>query len=129
MKPKTRRSNKSRRRRSTKLIVDPDCWGKNKPLEQMWHDLSHFLSVVIIYKGSMPYEIVKLASHSNPLGEYATDPRVVAILSAHPDHKNAYETALYPRAKDKTVDYVITHYGDFFKRIPTHPVKTLMVPK
>ena len=109
------RSRHSRVRRP-KLSVDPNCWGKNKPLEQLWTDLSSHLSVIIIYKGSRPYEIVRLQSFYDQLRAYDADPQVIAILSAHPDMQNAYETLLYPKAKDKTVDYVITNYNHFFKR-------------
>ena len=144
MKPKTRRSRKTRRRRSTKFIVDPACWGKNKPLEELWRDLSSYLSTIIIYKGSKPYEIVKLKQSETMTPEhvysqfrvYESDPSVVAILTAHPDATNVYETSLYPKAKDKTVDYVITNHAKFFKRVPEHaqkhiterPLKKLMVP-
>jgi hypothetical protein len=140
MKPKTRRSTR-RRRRSRKLTIDPACWGKNKPLEQLWRDLSSYLSAVIIYKGSKPYEIVKLqppsASHIySQFRAHDADPQVIAILTAHPHARNAYETLLYPKAKDKTVDHVITNYTRFFKRVPAHmqalfteqPIKKLMVP-
>ena len=145
MKPKTRRSKKTRRRRSIKFNVDPACWGKNKPLEELWRDLSSYLSTIIIYKGSKPYEIVKLKQSDAMTPEhvysqfrvYESDPSVVAILTAHPyDAKNAYETLLYPKAKDKTVDYVITNHAKFFKRVPTHaqkhmthhPITKLMIP-
>jgi hypothetical protein len=63
------------------------------------------------------------------------DPHVIAILSAHPGIKNAYETLVYPKAKDKTVDYVITNHEKFFKRLPARmqatdvPIKKLMVPR
>jgi hypothetical protein len=141
MKPKTRRSTRTRRR-SRKLTIDPACWGKNKPLEQWWRDLSSYLSAIIIYKGSQPYEIVKLQSQPpsafqiSQLRAYDTDPQVIAILTAHPHVKNAYETLVYPKAKDKTVDHVITNYTRFFKRVPAHmqalfteqPIKKLMVP-
>ena len=141
MKPKTRRSTRTRRR-SRKLTIEPACWGKNKPLEQWWRDLSSYLSAIIIYKGSKPYEIVKLqsqppsASQISQLRAYDTDPQVIAILTAHPHVKNAYETLVYPKAKDKTVDHVITNYTRFFKRVPAHmqalfteqPIKKLMVP-
>lgn len=145
MKPKTRRSRKTRRRRSRKYTVDPACWGKNKPLEELWRDLSSYLSTIIIYKGSKPYEIVKLQQSDamtpdhvySQFRAYESDPSVVAILTAHPDDaKHAYETLLYPKAKDKTVDYVITNHAKFFKRVPEHaqkhiterPLKKLMVP-
>lgn len=143
MKPQTRRS-KTRKRRSRKFKVDPTCWGKNKPLEQLWKDLSSYLSAVIIYKGSRPYEIIEL-HHSDPpssehvysqLRTHDANPDVVAILTAHPDAKNEYETLLYPKAKDKSVDYVISNYTKFFKRVPeymqhrltNHPLKKVMIP-
>lgn len=143
MKPKTRRSTRTRRRSRKPTIIDPACWGKNKTLEQLWRDLSSYLSAVIIYKGSKPYEIVKLqsqppsASHIySQLTSYDADPQVIAILTAHPHDKNVYETLLYPKAKDKTVDHVITNYTRYFKRVPAHmqalfteqPIKKLMVP-
>jgi hypothetical protein len=130
-----------RRRRTRKIIIDPACWGKNKPLEQWWNDLSSFLSVVIIYKGVRPYEVIKLHP-STPSAEqfyaqmkpFDDDPSVVAILTAYPDNPdnpdttNAYETLVYPKAKDKTVDYVITHYDKVFKRAPSHMQKMFTVP-
>lgn len=138
-----RRSNKGRRRRSSKIriAVDRDCWGKNKPLEDLWRELSSYLSVVVIYKGDRPYEIVKL-HQSQPMSAerayaqfhtYEQHPDVIAILTAHHEAKNVYETLLYPKAKDKTVDYVIVNYGDFFKRTPTIfsgvSLKKIRVPK
>ena len=144
MKHKSRqRSIKCRRRRSSKIAiaVDRDCWGKNKPLEELWRDLSSYLSAVIIYKGSRPYEIVKL-HQSQPMSAdhayaqfhtYEQHPDVIAILTAHPLAKNVYETLLYPKAKDKTVDYVIMNYDEFFKRAPTSfsgtSLKKCRVPK
>lgn len=143
MKPQSRRS-KTRKRRSRRFKVDPTCWGKNKPLEQLWRDLSSYLSAVIIYKGSRPYEIIELHHSDPPSSEhvysqfrsYDSNPDVVAILTAHPDAKNEYETLLYPKAKDKSVDYVISNYTKFFKRAPEHmqhhltkhPLKKVMIP-
>lgn len=124
-----------RRRRTRKIIIDPACRGKNKPLEQFWNDLSAYLSVVIIYKGGVPYEVIKLRP-SLPSTEqfyaqlkpFDDDPQVVAILAAHPEIKNAYETLMYPKAKDKTVDYVITHYDKIFKRPRPHMQKMFTAP-
>lgn len=142
IKKKNRRQNK-KVRGSRRFAFDPACWGKNKPLEQLWNDLSSYLSVVVIYKGQTPYEIVKLQSQPPPtlpliydqLRAFDGDPQVIAILSAHPDTENAYETLVYPKAKDKTVDYVITNYDRFFKRVPVRmqatdvPIKKLMGPR
>jgi hypothetical protein len=124
-----------RRRRTRKIIIDHACWGKNKPLEQWWNDLSSYLSVVIIYKGGVPYEVIKLYP-STPSAEqfyaqmkpFEDDHQVIAILTADPDIKNAYETLVYPKAKDKTVDYVITHYDKVFKRAPSHMQKRFTAP-
>ena len=132
MKLKPKRSNRTR-----KFKVDPACWGKNKPLEQLWRDLSFYLSAIIVYKGSKPYEIVKLPSAAHMYSQlrmYDTDPQVIAIITAHPHATNAYETLLYPKAKDKTVDHVITNHARFFKRVPARTqfaephIKKLMVP-
>lgn len=137
---KTRSNRRRKTKRSRKFEFDPACWGKNKPLEQLWRDLSSYLSVIIIYKGSRPYEVVMMnpqpqsyAQLHSQLTLYDTDPQVIAILSAHPNIKHAYETLVYPKVKDKTVDYVITNYTKLFKRMhplmhPDQPIKKLMVP-
>jgi hypothetical protein len=134
MKPQTRRLNR-RRRHTRKVVIDPACWGKNKPLEQWWNDLSSYLSVVIIYKGSTPYEVVKLHQPLTYAEQFYTqlkpfddNPHVVAILTAHPQPLHAYETLVYPKAKDKTVDYVINHYDKIFKRVPVHMQKMFNMP-
>lgn len=139
MKPKTRRSTRIRRRSRKTTIIDPACWGKNNPLEQLWRDMSQFLSVVVIYKGPKPYEVINLYHPADiqlqvKLRQLNDDPQVVAVLTSNPDINNAYETLLYPKAKDKTVDYVITHYARFFKKAPHHmqygntPLHKLQIP-
>jgi hypothetical protein len=142
MKPHIKRRRITRRRsRTRKIVIDPACWGKNKPLEQWWNDLSSYLSVVIIYKGSNPYEVLKLLPSTSAeqihaqLKPFDDDPQVVAILTSHPDVKHAYETLVYPNAKDKTVDYVIMNYEKMFKRAPPYmqkmfntPLKKIRVP-
>jgi hypothetical protein len=89
----------------------------------------------VIYNGSKPYEVFRLQPSSNSAEQiYAQlkplddEPQVTAILSAHPDIQHAYESLVYPRAKDKTVDYVITHYEKIFKRAPPHMQKMFVVP-
>ena len=39
---------------------------------------------------------------------------IVAVLSA-PLSQDAYEVYLYPKAKDKSVEYVIKNYKKYFK--------------
>jgi hypothetical protein len=96
----------------------------------------------VIYKGSNPYEIVRLQPDTTSAEQFYAqlkplddDPQVIAILSAHPDIRHAYELLVYPKAKDKTVDYVITHYANIFKRATPHmqkmfrsPLKKIRVP-
>jgi hypothetical protein len=118
----TRRTQGRRRRRRTRsrrFALDPACWGKNKPLEDFWKELSSHLSVVAVYKGTKPYDIMAPVT-VDQLHALDADPRVVAILTSHPDVRDAYETLVYPLAKDKTVDYVITHYDKIFKRVPAY---------
>ena len=96
--------------------------------------MSQFLSVVVIYKGPKPYEVIKLRHTTAVLRQLNDDPHVVAVLTSSPEIHNAYETLLYPKAKDKTVDYVITHYVRFFKKAPHHkqygntPLHKLRIP-
>ena len=132
--------NAGQRRRSTskKIGIDHTCWGKNKPMEQFWRELSSYLSAIIIYKGSKPYESFRITPSKQiytQLKQFDDDPQVVAILTAHPGIKHAYETLVYPKAKDKTVDYVITNHANIFKRMPQHmhsrfnaPLKKIRVP-
>ena len=133
-KHKPPRRTRSRKHRKRILVADPACWGKNKPLEQLWRDMSQFLSVVVIYKGPKPYEVIKLRHTTAVLRQLNDDPHVVAVLTSSPEIHNAYETLLYPKAKDKTVDYVITHYVRFFKKAPHHkqygntPLHKLRIP-
>jgi len=128
------RHTRSRKQRKRVLIADPACWDKNKPLEQLWRDMSQFLSVVVIYKRPKPYEVIKMHHHMDVLRQLNDDPQVVTVLTSNPDIHNAYETLLYPKAKDKTVDYVITHYARFFKKAPHHihygntPLHKLRIP-
>ena len=131
---KSPRRTRSRNRRNRIFGADPACWGKNKPLEQLWRDISQFLSVVVIYKVPKPYEVITLRHSMAALRQLNDDPQVVAVLTSSPDIHNAYETLLYPKAKDKTVDYVITHYARFFKKAPHHkqygntPLHKLRIP-
>jgi hypothetical protein len=48
--------------------------------------------------------------------EFDTDTNIVAVLSSNLS-QDAYEQYLYPKAKDKSVDYVIKHYSKYFKPI------------
>jgi hypothetical protein len=47
---------------------------------------------------------------------FEEDINIVAVLSSNLS-QNAYEQYLYPKAKDKTVAYVIKNYKKYFKPI------------
>jgi hypothetical protein len=119
---KTRRL-KPRKHKSARLLAmeaDPDTvWGKNKPLEKLWHDLASGRKVVVIYaKPSSSYKIVTMptspAANTKQYIEFTDDPNIVAVLSSN-QSQDAYEIHLYPKVKDKPVDYVIKNYKKFFK--------------
>jgi hypothetical protein len=52
------------------------------------------------------------------MSQFEEDKDIVAILSSN-FSQDAYELYLYPKAKDKSVDYVIKNYKKFFKPIDT----------
>jgi len=117
------RTLKQRRHKSARLLAmeaDPDTvWGKNKPLEKLWHELASGRKVVVIYaKPSSSYKIVTMptspAANTKQYIEFDEDPNIVAVLSSN-QSQDAYEIHLYPKAKDKPVDYVIKNYKKFFK--------------
>ena len=48
--------------------------------------------------------------------KFYEDKDVKAILSSS-QSQDSYEEFLYPKAKNKSVDYVISHYNKYFKPI------------
>jgi hypothetical protein len=112
-----------KRGKSARLLAieaDPETvWGKNKPLENFWYDLASGRKVVVIYdKPSISHKIVTMptthAANKKQYIEFHTDPTIVAVLSSNMS-QDAYEIHLYPKAKDKSVEYVIKNYKKFFK--------------
>ena len=100
---------------------DPETvWGKNKELETFWGNLASGKNVVVIYKDkthkyvNLPTRYTK--KYENLLTEFDMDNTIVAVLSSNPS-QDAYEVYLYPKAKDKSVKYVIEHYTRYFKPI------------
>lgn len=92
-------------------------WGKNKPLEDFWQSLASSKKVVLVEKGgkhkifTMPTGRVTVNKMYNT---FDNDTNIVAVLSSNMS-QDAYEMYLYPKAKDKTVDYVIKNYKKYFK--------------
>ena len=114
---------KQRRHKSARLLAmeaDPDTvWGKNKPLEKLWHDLASGRKVVVIYAiPSSSHKIVTMptspAANTKQYIEFDDDLNIIAVLSSN-QSQDAYEVHLYPKSKDKSVEYVIKNYKKFFK--------------
>ena len=119
---KTTRKNSAKPRPKSKRVLemeaDPNTvWGKNRPLEELWESLASGKKVVLIEKGGkhkifdMPTGKITANKMFNTFDD---DPNIVAVLSA-PLSQDAYEVYLYPKAKDKSVEYVIKNYKKYFK--------------
>jgi len=112
-KTKPRKYNKSS---SKRVIPSTSVWGKNKPLEKFWRHLT--MNVVVLYKNgshkyiSLPSQQTK--KYKNLFDNFDNDDNVVAVLTS-PLSQDAYELGLYPKANDKTVDFVIKNYQNYFK--------------
>jgi len=124
----------TRTRKVSKRVLemwnDPDTvWGKNPELEYFWGDLASQKKVVLIYEDkthkyvNLPNRTTK--KYQSMMNEFKEDDNVVAILSSNRS-QDAYEQYLYPKAKSKSVDYVIKHYNTYFK--PILPGDKLRVP-
>ena len=119
MKNKTKKS-----KRILEMEADPNSvWGKNKPLEKLWESLASGEKVVLIQKTgghkifTMPTGKMTALKIFNTFDD---DPNIVAVLSA-PLSQDAYEVYLYPKAGDKSVEYVIKNYKKYFKSIGPMP--------
>lgn len=112
------RTHKKKSKRVLEMEADPNTvWGKNKPLEELWESLADGTKVVLIEKGGkhkifdMPTGKMTIRKMYNTFDD---DPNIVAVLSA-PLSQDAYEVYLYPKAGDKSVEYVIKNYKKYFK--------------
>jgi hypothetical protein len=102
---------KTKKNRTSKLNNVNSVWGKNKPLEKFWRGLAEAKYVIVIYKNG---KHKKVTVKNNAIYDtFDADENVVAVLSSSMS-QDAYETSLYPKAKGKTVDYVIKNYKKFF---------------
>ena len=98
---------------------DPtSVWGKNKPLEQFWQGLASGKYVVVIYKNGKNKRVnlpnPRTKKSKEIFNNFDADNEVVSVLSSSMSQDD-YEMYLYPKAKDKSVDYVIKNYKKFFK--------------
>jgi len=117
-------------KRVLEMWNDPDTvWGKNPELEYFWGDLASQKKVVLIYEDkthkyvNLPNRTTK--KYKSIMNEFEQDDNIIAILSSNRS-QDAYEQYLYPKAKSKSVDYVIKHYNTYFK--PILPGDKLRVP-
>jgi len=119
MKNKTKKS-----KRVLEMEADPNTvWGKNKPLEKLWESLASGKKVVLIYKTGEHKIFTMPTGKMTERKMYNTfddDPNIVAVLSSNLS-QDAYEVHLYPKAKDKTVEYVIKNYKKYFKSVGPMP--------
>jgi hypothetical protein len=114
-------SNKRKTRKISKRVLYPETvWGKNPDLERFWSNLASQKNVVLIYKDKTHKYLnlpkVGTKKYQSIFNEFDTDTNIVAVLSSNLS-QDAYEQYLYPKAKDKSVDYVIKHYSKYFKPI------------
>jgi hypothetical protein len=135
-KAKTKTNTKAKTRRVGRVVevgtddaYGENIWGKNKPLEDFWRSLASGKKVVLIQKTG-GHKIFTM-----PTGKVAAlkifdtfddDPNIVAVLSSNLS-QDAYEVFLYPKAKDKSVEYVIKNYKKYFK--PMGPMPTDLIEK
>ena len=117
------KSNK-KSKRVLEMEADPNTvWGKNRPLEELWESLASGKKVVLIEK-SGKYKIFDMPTGKMTANKmYNTsddDPNIVAVLSSNLS-QDAYEVHLYPKAKDKSVEYVIKNYKKYFKSVGPMP--------
>ena len=125
---KIKSKSNSKSKRVLKMEADPDTvWGKNKPLQELWQSLASGEKVVLIEKGgkynifTMPTGKVTIRKMYNSFDD---DENIIAVLSSSMS-QDAYEVDLYPKAKDKSVEYVIKNYKKYFKSFDEGQKKVL----
>lgn len=116
-------------KRVLQMWDDPEtAWGKHKELEQFWADLASGLVIVVYTNGTRTYVTLPERStkkYSKVFQDFEHDSNIVAVLSTAPS-QDSYEYYLYPKAKNKSVEYVITHYKKYFN--PILPGSKVRVP-
>jgi hypothetical protein len=102
--------------KTSKINMD-SVWGKNIPLENFWRQLSG-KNVIVFYKDKK-YKYINLPKRTTQkytklFNDFDNDDNIIAVLSSS-QSSDAYELGLYPKAKNKSVDYVIKNYKKYFK--------------
>ena len=123
-KPKEKVKARAKSKRVLEMEADPNTvWGKNRPLEELWESLASGKKVVLIEKGGKHKIFTMPTGKMTERKMYNTfddDPNIVAVLSSNLS-QDAYEVYLYPKAKDKSVEYVIKNYKKYFKSMGPMP--------
>ena len=119
---------KSKSIRVLQMEADPNTvWGKNKPLQELWQSLASGEKVVLIEKNG-DYKIFTMPTGKVTMRKiydsFNDDGNIIAVLSSNMS-QDAYEVYLYPKAKDKTVEYVIKNYKKYFKSFDESQKKVL----
>ena len=100
---------------------------ENPELQKFWSNLAEGKNVVLIYKdGTYKYlDLPKSTQKLNSIfNEFDDDSNIIAVLSSSRS-TDIYTENLYPKAKDKSVDYVIKNYKKYFK--PFGPIPKDMI--
>jgi len=121
---KNKSKTKTKSKRVLEMEADPNTvWGKNRPLEELWESLASGKKVVLIEKGGK-HKIFDMPTgkmtERKMYNTFDDDPNIVAVLSSNLS-QDAYEVYLYPKAKDKSVEYVIKNYKKYFKSMGPMP--------
>ena len=125
---KIKSKSKTKSIRVLQMEADPNTvWGKNKPLQELWQSLASGEKVVLIEKGGK-YNIFTMPTGKVTIRKmydsFNDDENIIAILSSNMS-QDAYEVYLYPKAKDKSVEYVIKNYKKYFKSFDESQKKVL----
>lgn len=108
-------------KRVLEMWKDPTTvWGKNKPLEKFWQGLASEKYVVVIYKNGKHKYVKPPKKSTDFYNKLDDDKEIDAVLSSKLS-QDAYETHLYPKAKNNSVEYVIQNYKKYFKSMGVPP--------
>ena len=97
--------------------------------KKFWMDLAEGKKMIAIYKNGT-HKYINLPKpttqkYTNMITELDDDDEVVSILSSGLS-SDWYELYLYPKAKDKSVEYVIKNYKKYFRHMLNDDNKSIM---
>tara|TARA_B100000459_G_C8437150_1_gene139973 strand:- start:127 stop:531 length:405 start_codon:yes stop_codon:yes gene_type:complete len=112
-------NNKKRTKKKSKRLIeiykDPDTvWGKNKKLENFWHQMASGNKIILVYNDD------KIKTHNMPktrnaaskkYKEWLNDNNIKAIITSALS-VDTYES-LYKRVKNKSPDEIVKNYKKY----------------